>query len=269
MKNVKLISADIDGTITSIKSHTTSQRNLDAIKELRNRGVLFGLASGRPLDDVVDKYKEWNLDKQFDFIIGWNGCQLYDDSDGKVYEYNYMSSQDLKETIDFMSEFTCTINMYSKNKYISSEETDRAWFSAFKNKREFVLEENIKKFYEQPNGGIMFRTKLEEMPQIEEKLKTLKNKNYIGFKTQADLMEFAHKDCSKGYALKKYCEIHNIDLNDCVSFGDTTNDNEMLRVCYGVCMKNGSEDTKRCAKIITDKTCEEDGFSDYIEKNIL
>ena len=82
-------------------------------------------------------------------------------------------------------------------------------------------------------------------------------------------MEFSNKDCNKGYALRKYTEIYNIDLNDCMAFGDTTNDNEMLKICNGVCMKNGSEDTKRCAKIITDIECDDDGFSDFIEKHIL
>ena len=28
----------------------------------------------------------WGLDKQFDFIIGWNGCQLYDDKKKKLYK---------------------------------------------------------------------------------------------------------------------------------------------------------------------------------------
>ena len=115
----------------------------------------------------------------------------------------------------------------------------------------------------------MFRTRVIDMPLIEEKVAKLQGKNYIGFKTQPDLMEFCHKDCTKGYALEKYCELYNIDLQECVAFGDTSNDNKLLSVCNGVCMKNGSADTKACAKIITDKVCDEDGFADFIYKNLL
>ena len=268
MNKYKLIIADIDGTITAT-DHTTSKRNIDTIQRLRNNGYLFGLASGRPVEDIIGKYKDWNLEKQFDFLIGWNGCQLYDDSTSKQYNYNYLSPEDIKEIIEFMKEFDCTINMYSPGIYLSSKETDRAWYSAFKNKRTFVVEENAEEYYKNPNGGIMFRTTTEQMPIIEEKISKLKNKNYVGFKTQEDLMEFAHKDCNKGYVLKKYCELHDISLDDCIAFGDTTNDNEMLKICYGVCLKNGSEDTKRCAKIITDIVCDEDGFADFVEKHIL
>lgn len=268
MNKYKLIVADIDGTITA-SDHTTSKRNINTIQKLRNDGYLFGLASGRPVEDIMNKYLEWNLEKQFDFLIGWNGCQLYDSSTSLQYNYNYLSTEDIKEIIELMEEFDCTINMYAPGIYLSSKETDRAWYSAFKNKRTFVVEEKIDNYYKNPNGGIMFRTTLSQMPIIEDKITKLKNKNYIGFKTQVDLMEFAHKDCNKGYALKKYCELHNIDLNDCIAFGDTTNDNEMLKCCFGVCLLNGSDDTKACAKAITEIDCDYDGFSDYVDKNIL
>lgn len=269
MKNIKVISADIDGTITA-SDRTTSKANIETIKKLRNKGYLFGLASGRPIEDIVNKYEEWGLEKQFDFLIGWNGGQLYDDKTKKTYTYNYMSPSEIKETIDFMSDYDCTINMYFDGIYLSSKDTDKAWFSAFKSKRKFIMANSIEEFYKQPNGGIMFRTKSELMPIIEKRIEEeLKNRNYIGFKTQADLMEFSHKDCNKGYALKKYLDMYNISTQDCAAFGDTTNDNEMLKICYGICLKNGSEDTKRCAKIITDIDCDHDGFTDFVEKHIL
>ena len=107
------------------------------------------------------------------------------------------------------------------------------------------------------------------MDAIHKKLETIKDKPYVGFNTQPDLIEFSHKDSNKGYALEKYCELHNIDINKCISYGDTTNDNKMLEKTYGVCMLNGSADTKACAKIITDETCEEDGFALFLERNLL
>lgn len=270
MNNIKVISSDIDGTITA-SDRTTSKTNIETIQKLRDKGYLFGLASGRPVEDIFDKYKEWGLEKQFDFLIGWNGGQLYDDSTKKTYNYNYMSPVDIKETIEFMSKFDCTANMYLPGIYLSSSEKDRDWYLAFKNHtREYKVADSLEDYYKQSNGGIMFRTNAELMPQIEKAIaEKLKNKNYVGFKTQSNLMEFAHKDCNKGYALKKYLDMHNISTEECVAFGDTTNDNEMLKICYGVCLKNGSEDTKRCAKIITDIDCDHDGFTDFVEKHIL
>ena len=44
----------------------------------------------------------------------------------------------------------------------------------------------------------------------------------------------------------------------------------MLQVSgLGVCMLNGSEDTKCISDRITNKTCDEDGWADFVELNIL
>ena len=55
-----------------------------------------------------------------------------------------------------------------------------------------------------------------------------------------------------------------------VAFGDTTNDNSMLEQAgWGVCLLNGSNDTKAIADEITKHTCSEDGFANYVEEYIL
>ena len=48
--------------------------------------------------------------------------------------------------------------------------------------------------------------------------------------------------------------MNNIALEDVAAFGDTTNDNDMIAISgTGVCMCNGSDDTKAIADFITEK----------------
>ena len=55
-----------------------------------------------------------------------------------------------------------------------------------------------------------------------------------------------------------------------VAFGDTTNDNDMLQYSgLGVCMSNGSDDTKAIADDITKCSNDKDGFAQYMEENFL
>ena len=267
MKNIKAISLDIDGTLTSL-SHEPEKETVETLVKLMDKGYLLGLASGRTVDDLKGKYQLWGMEKQFDFIIGWNGAELWDKESNTNNTYNLLSINDLKEIVEIMNEFDVNTHMYLPGIYLSSHETDRAWYSAFKNKRKFVVAKDLSDFYKVENAGIMFRCKLEQMPAIEAKIALL-DKNYVGFKTQPDMIEFSHKNCNKGYALSKYCELKHIDLNDCMAFGDTSNDNEMLRICNGVCMLNGSDDTKACAKYITDKTAKDFGFNDFVYKHLL
>ena len=63
-ENIKVIAADIDGTLAKTAVNP-SAFTLDTIKAIQDKGILFGLASGRPADDLTDKYKIWNAHRQF------------------------------------------------------------------------------------------------------------------------------------------------------------------------------------------------------------
>lgn len=268
-KNIKIIAADIDGTLTT-SNYETPKRNLKAIENLRKAGYLFGLASGRPVDDLKEKYLFWGLEKQFDFIIGWNGAELYDARKDQKYNYNYLKKEELKEIVDFMRPYERITSVYLPGIYLASNDSEKALSSSEKTHRKLVIAKNYDEFSAVDNGGIMFRVDVNQMSEVEKVVaQNTKGKNYVGFKTQVDLMEFANSACNKGYALRKYCELNGFSLDECMAFGDTTNDNEMLRICNGVCMLNGSDDTKACAKYITDIECDEEGFADFVEKNLL
>ena len=47
------------------------------------------------------------------------------------------------------------------------------------------------------------------------------------------------------------------------------NDNDILAACVGVCLANGTDDTKALARYITEKPCAEDGFSDFVRRHLL
>ena len=270
-KNIKLVSADIDGTLLAKGDlNNLRESTKKAILDLRANGVLFGLASGRPYEDVNDIYASWGLEDQFDFLICWNGAELWDEKTKTKYEYNFLSKEDIKDIVEYMEPSNSVVNMYQPGLFYSSKVTEKAVLSAFKTNRTFKLIEDIEDYYRVDNGGIMFRSDDETVIEWEPKIaKFQKGRNFVGFKTQPNLLEFSHKDANKGYALREYCKLYNIDLDDCYAFGDTTNDNEMLKICHGVCLLNGSDDTKACAEFITDKIIEEDGFADYVYKNLL
>jgi len=269
-ENIKIVAADIDGTLMGKGQLTPSEATLNCIRDLRSHGILFGLASGRPYADIKKMYQHWHMEEQFDFLIGWNGCELWDSHTDIAYQFNYLSKAAIKEIIDFMRPSNSVVNMYMPEKFYSNQVTERALLSSCKTGREFILIDDETKYYEQDNGGIMFRSDEPTVKEYEEKLiEYSKDKEFAGFKTQPNLLEFSHKDSNKGYALKKYAELYNVSLDDVFAFGDTTNDNKMLECCHGVCLLNGSDDTKGFAEYITDKEILDDGFSDFVYKHIL
>lgn len=142
--------------------------------------------------------------------------------------------------------------------------------SAKSSDKEIVVMDTPEQLYQKENAKIMFRVTEEVMPAIERYVAQHPSPFYKGFKTQSTLMEFADHRVSKAFALKKYCEMNQLSFASVVAFGDTSNDNDMLACSgLGVCMCNGSADTKAIADDITKKSNDEDGFAWYMEEHFL
>lgn len=70
---------------------------------------------------------------------------------------------------------------------------------------------------------------------------------------------------SKALPFEKIGSNLNIGLNNIAAFGDTSNDNEMLlKAGLGVCLLNGTDDTKACADEITTYDNDHDGWAKYM-----
>ena len=125
--------------------------------------------------------------------------------------------------------------------------------------------------WQKPVGKMLFRIPDPVfMPEIEEYVSNHPIEGLSGFKTNPYAFEFTDSRASKGIALRNFCELHDIDVKQSMAFGDTSNDNEMLRIAgIGVCMLNGTDDTKACADYITDKDVENEGFADFVNKYVL
>lgn len=269
MEKLKLIICDIDSTLVNSKRELT-KKTKDVLEELHERGVYFAIASGRPIDELKTYAKKWGLSFESDFVIGMNGSELWDEIHQKEYGYYKMKPEWIKETIALMESFDSNYFIYQDD-YLLAKKMDKMMEkSAQSSNKDVVIAKDDNEFYKEENAKIMFRVREEIMPEIEAYLQKHPSQYYTGFKTQSTLMEFADKRINKGYALKKLCEMNDFTLDNVIAFGDTTNDNELLQVSgLGVCMLNGSEDTKAVADDITTKSNDEDGVGVYLETHFL
>lgn len=268
MKKPKLVICDIDSTLV-VKHESLTPSAKTVIDTLRKEGVYFGIASGRPLYQIRNSMQSWGYD-DFDIIIGLNGSALWDSLNQQEYNYFIMKKEWIKETIDLMKPFKTNPSIYRGEKQLFYKEDELMEMYARKTGLKVEKAKNIEDFYSEDTAKIMFRVEEEDMADIEQYLADHPSENFTGFKTQPTLIEFCDKRINKGYALEKFCAMHQIDLADVIAFGDTTNDNEMLiKAGTGVCMKNGSEDTKAIADIITEKECDDDGWADFMNHHIM
>lgn len=259
----QLVITDLDDTLI-VKHQTLTPRAKRAIEVMREHGVYFGIASGRPIEQITPSLEEWGID--VDVILAFNGCHLLDCITGKRYEYFPMKAEWMKETFDLMRPFHVVPNIVVDGMNYFGEDMGFPEIPHFP--VTIVPEEE---FYWVDNPKIMWRLYDDkDMPKIEAYVAEHPSPYYKGFKTGPFLIEFANKNVSKGFALKEFCRMENVDIANVIALGDTSNDNELIiEAGCGVCLANGSDDTKAIADVITDLPCDEDGWADYIEKNVL
>lgn len=83
------------------------------------------------------------------------------------------------------------------------------------------------------------------------------------------LGEFYNLLVDKRFGAEKLCKYYNKTSDDLVFFGDAENDRSCLSFAkYGVAMKNADDETKKCAKYITDYNNQEDGAVKFLLKMI-
>ena len=77
MKNIKAIMCDVDGTLLT-DDGVVSPFTIEMIKRVREKGILFGLSTGRDVNSVQTLLKTWGIDGLVDSIVGTGGAEIYD-----------------------------------------------------------------------------------------------------------------------------------------------------------------------------------------------
>ena len=269
IKELKFLIADIDGTLVN-----TAREMLPITKavldDLHSRGILLGLASGRPigvqlLNSISD---EWGISFVFDCYIGMNGGQIIDPHEGTDREIYPLEPPVIREILEKIAECGLSGNpfIYVGEDILTREMDELMSASVERHKNKATVAESIEDFWQDSTAKILWRLDdPADMPAMEQFFAEHPSPNYIAFKTQANLMEVQDPRVNKGVALKEFLEEKQIPKSKVMAFGDMTNDIQMLKEAgWGVCLKQGSEDTRAAADDITEWDNENDGFGRYM-----
>ena len=85
--HIKAVLCDLDGTLLT-SEHTVSPRTVAAIRALSERGVLFGLCTGRDAQATEAMFELWGIDGLVDVLVGCGGAEVIDRAHG-INELSY------------------------------------------------------------------------------------------------------------------------------------------------------------------------------------
>ncbi len=262
----KAVLADIDGTLCQ-KGGQLGPKTKAALESLHEAGILLGLATGRAINQRVFTMRDfWNLPFQFDVIIGMNGGQLWTADDPHVKNFHLLSEDTMREILRKMRPLDLNALIYEEEHMVAMRRDIFQEESMKRNKTEVIFTNgDEERLCVRPNNNILFRYDPEREAEVLAYAETLACDRYRGMRTAPGCLEFMDPRVNKGEGLRQYAANAGIPAAEIMAFGDNDNDAEMLgEAGHGVCLKNGSDASKKLADAVTEYPCEDDGLGRYL-----
>ena len=272
---VKAVFFDIDGTLVNDRKSVLKSTK-EAIKIVKDQGVLVGVATGRGPFFVKDLMDELDLD----FAVTYNGQYIFNKE--RVLFASPIDKRSLRQVIAYAKENRKEIAMGTRQDVIGSRimsfglsplsqlvsrfvpkfltRTVSHSFNRMVSKALPQKEDDLLDLINQPIYQVLMLMTPEESNQAASEFEYLKFTRSNPF--AADIINQGN---SKLEGIRRVGKEYGFDLNQVMAFGDSDNDLEMLAgVGMSVAMGNGSSSVKEVAKHITTSN-QEDGIHKALE----
>lgn len=266
---IKAIMCDVDGTLLNTQG-VVSQRTVEAIKKSRDKGILFGLCTGRDAHSVRDLMEHWGIGGLVDAIIGNGGSEICDELLHVEKESHPLDGELIKEVIKHYEDMNVNFAIpYKGVLYAPKEDGFIKMLSTYDKIPYDVVD--FDEFLKESKAKVMIVCEEGKMNEVVLRSKTFSNDKFksASLVTASVLYEYMDPRVSKANGLREWLQLHDLGMENLCAFGDEDNDFDMIQAAgCGVVMKNGSEKTRGVADFITDDN-DHDGIAVYIEENIL
>lgn len=260
-----MVLCDLDGTLLYSTKKIT-ERTKKALRDLRQSGILVGICSGRSAIALQNLIHVWGIENDIDFVLGFNGAMFWDPKTGNVEETALLDAAAVREGFEVCRGYGFGYAEYQGKTMLSTRDNPIMRQMARRNRLGFekvrpdALIRPTLKFMAVGMPWTLSRWLAGDRPRHLKRLRV--------FRSGPFLLEFVHPSLSKLEGAKKAAEKYGIRLDEIVSFGNDTNDLEMLEGTIGVAMANALDCVKEKAKYITASN-KKDGVALFIENEIL
>lgn len=263
----KLIALDLDDTLLNHQQQI-SDENVEVLRECAKRGIYVVLCSGRAEAAILPFIKRLNLgDSEYGrYLIAINGCSIFDLKDNKQIFCKKVESDILVRTNQIAEENGLKTEVYTPDTIYYREATEwtRMDVDMCGLKGEEV--EDYDNFIKKGFTKMLVPGEPEILLKLQDVLRKEFGEKAVIFTSKPYFLEILPPNCGKGEAISWLAEHIGIPQSSTMAFGDSMNDESMLRMCgYGVCMKNGLEEMKKIARFTTEKSNNESGIADFLK----
>jgi len=261
----KLMAVDIDGTLLNSKGEITP-RTVKAIRNGVEKGLIFTIATGRPIQGVEYLNDILGLDLPY---ITYNGAMAVLGKSRKILWEQKLSPRDARDIINIGQKFDVSMMIWKDNCLYVNRFDEKSEKYRSQSRVKPVIYNDVNEITENGVTKILW---YEDQDKLEKYLKELGNYlsgNVTYFTSLPYFLEFVDKRASKAIALEKLGQYFNIKQSEIIAVGDGFNDISMIEYAgLGVAMGNSHETIKQKADFVT-LSNDNDGIAYVIEKFVL
>lgn len=258
----RLIAADMDGTLLDSHGKIT-EKTIAAIHRVVEKGVLFTICTGRPIQGVERYYDILQTDSP---VITYNGAMIVMGRSREILYKQDLDPSDARDVLEWGKKLKTTVIAWSGNKLYANELNDRV----YDYRKLSMVEPNLITDEEEmvDNGvtKILWYDSAERIRHYQEVLADKLGKGVTYCTSKPTFLEFFNSKVSKAVAMEKIGEHFGIHREEMVAIGDGFNDLSMIKYAgLGVAMGNAPEEIRKKAGYVT-LSNDEDGIAYFIDE---
>lgn len=262
----RLIAIDLDDTLLAddLSIHPDNFRTLRQAKE---KSVYVVLCSGRESASMENIMKKTDLFTDEDYFISYNGA-VVQTLGGVTLWRDEIKGENLKKMIMIARRYPVIIQCYCDGLTVDQDDPRINQYEANTGVVGRVVEDLTVLPY---SIKILFNsTDRKVLETLRSELEAELGEEYHYFFSKPEYLEAVYKTSNKGLAVKYLAEHLNIPAGEVICIGDSFNDAYMIEYAgLGVAMKNANPKVKEVADVVTEKTNNEGGVAEIVEKYIL
>lgn len=266
----KVLILDVDGTLTNSQK-VISEKTLQALLEMQERGHIIMIASGRPTHGVKWISDVLKLEQYGGYVLNFNGARIMNVKTKEIVYQQKFPRECIEKLYDYCVKNDIGLVTYENEKVITGTRFDSYMEAeATLNHMELVKVDNFVDYVDFDVNKCLMTAPVDIAEKHEKELAKMFEGVLSIYRSEPYFIEAMSLGVDKAASLSHLFEIVGINVEDTVACGDGFNDMSMIEFAgVGVAMANAQEAVKKAADIVTKKTNDEDGLLEVIETYFL
>jgi Cof subfamily protein (haloacid dehalogenase superfamily) len=265
MPKIKLLLADVDGTLVTKEKHLTD-RAIAAVQKLREHGIKFAITSGRPPRGMQMLIAPLAIDTP---VAGFNGG-MWVNPDLSPIEGRTLPRDVAERSIDLLQKAGLDAWLYTGAKwYVHKLDAPHVSREAWTVKFEPTVVDDFGTALDEAIKIVGCSDDIPLMEKTEKAVQDALGDSASAARSQPYYLDITHPEANKGFAIGFLAKRLGLQTDEIATIGDQPNDTLMFRKSgLSIAMGNASEAVQKQATYVTTSS-EDEGFANAVERFIL